>query len=176
MTTRSGTAFKPMEGTAQRLPAEGPTAHAEGMPAQGLTTTRYPLPELASLTEMVKMLLNDRERREKEIAAEHERMDCLREEEHLRQVQENEECLAETCRQMECLQEMFHEHSSASGSAWDRRSQTDLIKLTRLSEDDDVESYLTTFERIMAANEIALESFSFLPHRKSSAGLRSPSP
>ena len=110
---------------------------------------------------MVKMLLNDREPREKEIAAERERMDGLREEERLRQAQENDERLAEMRRQIERLQEMFHEHSSAPGSARDRRSPTDLIKLTRLSEEDDVESYLTTFERIMAAHEIAQDRWSY---------------
>ena len=87
-------------------------------------------------------------------------MDRLREEERLRQAQENDEHLAEIRRQMERLQEMFHEHSSAAGSARDRRSPTDPIKLTRLSEDDDVESYLTTL-RSMAANEVAHDSWSY---------------
>ena len=35
------------------------------------------------------------------------------------------------------------------------------IKLTKLTDDDDIESYLTTFERIMAANEVSRERWSF---------------
>lgn len=38
--------------------------------------------------------------------------------------------------------------------------------MTRLTEEDDIESYLTTFERIMAANEVARERwyFQLAPH------------
>ena len=152
MTTRSGTTFKPVEGTTRILPAEGLTAHAKGMPAQGLTTMRYALPELSSLTEMVKTLLSDRERREKEIIVECERMD------HLRQAQENEKCLAEIRRQMEHLQVMrITQLLDLLGLPKSHRSN----KLTQLSEDDDVESYLTTFERIMAANEVAQDHWSY---------------
>ena len=77
MTTRSGTPFKPMDSATERLPAEGPTAHAEGTPTEGPTTTGH---AVASLTEMVKILISDHERREGEMAAERERMDHLREE------------------------------------------------------------------------------------------------
>ena len=80
MTTRSGTPFKPMDSATERLPAEG---HAEGTPTEGPTTTGHTLPEVASLTEMVKILISDHERREGEMAAERERMDRLREEPRL---------------------------------------------------------------------------------------------
>ena len=58
-----------MEGQSHhRPPTEGP-ARAEGTPAEGPTTTGNALPELNSLTEMLRVMLEDRERREGEIPA-----------------------------------------------------------------------------------------------------------
>ena len=49
---------------------EEPSTHAEGTPAEGQRTTGDTLPEIASLTEMVRVMIQDRERREKDIAEE----------------------------------------------------------------------------------------------------------
>ena len=61
MTTRSGVIYKPME---------EPGTHAASTLAEGQTTTGGTLPEIASLTEMVRVMIQDRESREKEIAEE----------------------------------------------------------------------------------------------------------
>ena len=41
------------------------------------------------------------------------------------------------------------------------RGDTEPAKLTRLTENDDIEAYLTTFERIMVAHEVNRERWSF---------------
>ena len=78
MTTHSGTLFRPME--ENQTQRQSTDAHAEG----------YALPELASLTEMIKMLITNNGRCQRDVAAERERMDRLREEERQRQADENE--------------------------------------------------------------------------------------
>ena len=152
MTTRSGTPFKPMDSATERLPAEGPIAHAEGTPAEGPTTTGHALPELASFTEMVKILISDREHREREIAVERERMDRLREEERQRHTEESERRIREL---------VAHLQGSIAERTTTAPRQTEFIKLTRLGENDDVEAYLTTFERIMEVNEVGRERWPF---------------
>ena len=92
MTTRSGTSFRTMEGQSTdsvRPPAEEPAARTEGTPVEGPMTTGYALPELTSLTEMIKVMIEDRERREKEIAQERERRDGEMAEDRRRQMEEN---------------------------------------------------------------------------------------
>ena len=158
MTTRSGTSFKPMDSATERLPAEGPTAHAEGTPADGPTTTGHALPELASLTEMVKMLISDRERREREIAEERERIDRLREEERRRHVEESERRIQDLRQQVAHLQDSLADRPTTAPR---HGNGTESIKLTRLDEKDDIEAYITTFERVMEVNEVSRERWPF---------------
>ena len=125
-----------------------------GTPAESQTTTCSALPEIASLTDMVRVMIQDRERREREIAEERVRRKQERVEERSRsdrQREDSELCITEMRRQMERLQDMLTEHSATTVSARGR-STAESIKLTRLTDADDIESYLTTFERIMAAN------------------------
>ena len=170
MTTRSGASYRRMED--QRI-------HAEDVPAGSQRTTGGALPEIASLTEMVRVMIQDRERREREIAEERARRDEEREEERARREREREDeqrrsdrqreesklRIAKMRRQMERLQDLFAEQSAATVSARSR-STTEPIKLTKLTDEDNIESYLTTFERIMAANEVNKERWSFqlAPH------------
>ena len=102
-------------------------------------------------------IAEERERRERETAEERARQ----REESVRQREESEGRIAEMRRQMERLQEMFHEQSSTAAPVRERRSTAESIKVTRLKEEDDIESYLTTFERIMAANEVGRDRWSF---------------
>ena len=139
-----------------------------GTPAESQTTTGSALPEIASLTDMVRVMIQDRERREREIAEERVRREQERVEERSRSDRQREDSelrITEMRRQMERLQDMFTEHSAATVSARGR-STAEPIKLTRLTDADDIESYLTTFERIMAANEVSRERWSFqlAPH------------
>ena len=72
MTTRSGAFYNPME-------EQG--THAAYAPADGQTTMGGILPELASLTDMVRVMI---ERREMEISEERRRHKQEREEDHRR--------------------------------------------------------------------------------------------
>ena len=153
--------------------------HAKSTPAEGHRTTGGSLPELGSYTEMVRVMIEDWERREREIAEERQRsgQEIAEERDHREreikeerkraniQLEESECRLVEMYRQMEWLQQMVTEQSVAAVSARGRTT-TEAIKLTRLSEEDDIESYLTKFERIMAANEVSRERWSFqlAPH------------
>ena len=150
MTTRSGATYKAMEDRG---------THAEGGPTESQRTTGGTLPELASITEMVRVMIEDRERREREIADDRERRDREIAEERKRsdaQREESECRIAEMNRQMERLQQMFTEQSVAAASARGR-STAETVKLTWLTDSDDIESNLTTFERVMAANEVNRE-------------------
>ena len=123
---------------------------AANAPARGQEQTTGGMPDIASLTEMVRVMIQDRERREKEIADERTRHDRERDEERRRVEREREESeqrIAEMRRQMERLQDMVTERTAVSV-----RGRTEPIKLTKLTDEDDIESYLTTSERIMAAN------------------------
>ena len=162
MTTRSRTTYKPMENQ---------DTHAEDAPAERQGTTGGTLPELTSLMEMVRVMIVDRERREQEIAEERQhrnredrdRREREREEERRSSDQhrgESERRIEDLHRQMERLQLMLNEHSVAAATARGRTT-TEPIKLTKLTEGDDIESYLTTFERVMATNEVNGEHWSF---------------
>ena len=161
MTTRSGTSYKDM--TEQQT-------HAEGTSTEGLTTLGTTLPELTSLTDMVRVMIEDRERREreialererreKEIAEERERQEQQRAEERHRYTQESEKRMQEMHKQMERLQQFVVEQSTAVKER--ARNDIEPVRLTRLAENDDIEAYLTTFERIMVAHEVKKEHWSF---------------
>ena len=82
MTTRSGATYRAMEDQG---------THTEGAPAEGQRTTGGTLPELASFTEMVRVMIEDRECREREIAEERQRRDREITEERERREQERKE-------------------------------------------------------------------------------------
>ena len=172
MTTRSGTNYKAMEEQ---------NTHAEGTPAEGPTTTGNSLLELSSLMEMVRIMIEGRERREREIALEREqrdreiaeerqhrdreradereRIERQREDERRRYTEESERRIQDMHRQMERLQQLVTEQSAAASSR--PRNDLELAKLTRLTENDDIEAYLKTFKRIMEAHEVNRERWSF---------------
>ena len=160
---------------------EEQNTHAEGPPAVGPMTTGSTLPELSGLTEMVRTMMEDRERREREIALERdrrdreiaeererrdrerdeerERMERQREDERRRYAEESERRIQDMHRQMERLQQLVTEQSVAAAAR--PRHDPEPAKLTRLTDHDDIEAYLTTFERIMEAHEVERERWSF---------------
>ena len=149
MTTRSGAHYKPMEGENNQVRSvEGPQTHltreisAESQrTAEGAQTS-----DLSTISDMLKVLLEDKSRRDQE---ERERMERRREEEHERRMEEMQ-------RQLEHYQRLVTEQSISR-----RRTDTDSLKLTKLGEGDDIEAYLTTFERIMEAHEVRRERWSY---------------
>ena len=180
MTTHSGATYKPMK--QQR------DSHAEGGAAEGRATTSTALPEISQLTEMVRVMMEERESREREIAEDQERrdrqfaedrerrdqelaqerkrlalerqrMDQQREDDRRRFAEESERRLHNVRLQMEHLQSLIAGHSTTTPPA--RAANTESIKLTKLGEDNDVEAYLTTFERIMEVNIVNREPWPF---------------
>ena len=98
--------------------------------------------DLSTIWDILKILLEDKSHRDQE---ERERMKCRRKE-------ENECHMEEMQRQLEHYQWLVTEQSISR-----RRTDTDSMKLTKLGEGDDIEVYLTTFERIMEAHEVRRE-------------------
>ena len=108
-----------------------------------------------SLMEMMQMMLQDRQqqeeerkRREEEFAEERERHERDAAVERERRERESEEHLLLMQRQVETLEHLVA-HAREREMATPRTP-----KLTKLSDQDDVEAYLTTFERIMVVFEV----------------------
>ena len=137
MSTRSGATYKPMDES-----RDGRHAHAKGSHAASQGTTGGALPELTSLTKMFQAMLEDRQCREEQIT-----------EECRRYTEESERHMDDMRKQMECLQKIVTEHSTGSASSRER-SGKETVKLTRLGNNDDIEAYLTTFERVMLVHEV----------------------
>ena len=83
------------------------------------------------------MLLEDRRKREEEIAAERER-----------QERETERRLQEMQKHIDSLLKVVEKTTSGSGSGAGGPHEND-AKVSKLTEADDIEEYLTTFERPM---------------------------
>ena len=139
---------------------EDQSTHAEGTPAESQETTGVRLPEVANLIEMMRVMIQDRERRKKEVTEERRRREREFAEERKRRQDETERQMTEMYQQMERLQQMLTEQSNATVASRGLIN-TGTVKLTKLTEEDDIESYLTTFERIMSASEVDRERWSF---------------
>ena len=87
---------------------------------------------------------------------ERERQERIREEERRRYEEENERRITATNKQMEMLQDLVRGHTEK-----DAKRDSDPMKLTRLTDVDDIESYLTTFERMMKAYEVDTARWAF---------------
>ncbi len=110
--------------------------------------------ESISVTDMMKLLLEDRRMREEEVAQERRRREQeMAEERHRRK----EEMMAERHPQQEQIDRLMQlvEASQTRGEA--RTSSavaSEKLKLSKLTEQDNIEAYLTTFERMMAVYEV----------------------
>ena len=103
------------------------------------------------------MVAEERERRDREFAEQREHLDQQSEDDRRRYEEESERRMQEMQKQMELLQALVSGHSAPARSPW----ETETVKLTRFSESDDIEAYLTTFGRMMGAYEIAKERWPF---------------
>ena len=109
--------------------------------------------ETMDVQQVLQMLMEDRRKREEEIAAERER-----------QERETERRLQEMQKHVDALLKVVERsHEGTGGAKRETRGAGDdkEVKLTKLSEADDVEAYLTTFERMMAAFEVQKERWVF---------------
>ena len=120
-TTRSGRTFRMTE------------EQQAGTPAAG---------EATGVAEMMRLFLEDRQRREEDLARERERRD------------------SEMREQMQLLRQMVEE-GRRGATPVRPTSENDRVKLSKLTETDDVEAYLTTFERMMSVYEVDRARWAF---------------
>ena len=121
-TTRSGKRFKP-EAEPEDMSDEEPTTAAGAMEA----------------AELVKVLMDEREKREREV------------EQQRKFMQEQMEML------MKLVTDQAKSASPGKGAVTVERD----VKFTKLTETDDIEAYLTTFERTMQAFNVPKEQWVF---------------
>ena len=117
-----------------------------------------------SMARMLEVLLEDRQKREAELLQERR----LREEELKRREEEmrekrrkRDEAAAKREEEMRMQMELLRglvEGVNKQGDATMKKLETDRdVKVTKLTEADDIEAYLTTFERLMKAYEVPPE-------------------
>ena len=104
--------------------------------------------EAPSVANLMKLMIEDRKKREEEIAAERERRE-----------REMDARVQEMARQMEMMRNLVEKGQRDEGI---NRVGGEQIKLTKLSESDDVEAYLTTFERMMEAYRVEKSKWAYL--------------
>ena len=116
--------------------------------------------DTVSITEMMRQMLEDRQKREAELAEDRRRREEEITEERRRQRQENDERMQEMRDQVAMLQRLVTERSTPT--AREPSDGRPALKLTRLGEADDIEAYLVTFERTMEAYEVDGARWSFM--------------
>ena len=140
MTTRSGATYKPtMEGErGDGAPGEGGVSP----PSETAGTGSAPL------TDLVRLLMEDRRRRDEELADERRRreLEAARHEKELGEQMEMIKRLVETSSARATASETRPEGERSSGRG--------KVVLTKFVEGDDVEAYLTTFERLMTVHRV----------------------
>ena len=109
------------------------------------------------LSQMLQFLLEDRRRREEDLLIERR----LREEEMRRERDERE---ADRRHQLELfrgLMESLHKQGETTAVQVEKAGREQEIRLGRLTESDDIEAYLTTFERQMQVYDVDKAKWSF---------------
>ena len=120
-----------------------------GETAQTGTAAEAVRAETVDIQQVLQMLLEDRRKREEEIAAERER-----------QERETERRLQEMQKHVDSLLKVVEKTTSGSGLGAGAPYEND-AKVSKLTEADDIEAYLTTFERLMGAFTVPKERWVF---------------
>ena len=103
---------------------------------------------------LLRMLLDDQKQRDEENAR--------REREHVLRVQQMEQQMTAMTSWLEKTSDRAEsDGSTLSGERRRRIEGSDQLRLTRLTETEDVEAYLTTFQRMMSAYEIEKERWAY---------------
>ena len=125
-------------------------------PSEGLSLGAA-APE-SSVTDILKLLLMERKERAEEVAEERRRRDAEAEQ-HRRDMQEQVRLMQ---RLVEEASRREREALSPSTLASALAGSPSLPKLTKLSEQDDIEAYLTTFEKMMVAYTVPRERWTYM--------------
>ena len=107
--------------------------------------------ETSTIADLMKMMIEDQREREEEIAHERERSD-----------REMEARVQEIARQMEVMKSLVKESQKEPEESVAGFGSEQTVKLTKLSESDDVEAYLTTFERMMEVYQVDKRKWAYL--------------
>ena len=113
---------------------------------QQAISTRMETPQ--DIQQCLKLLMEDRQKREEEIAAERAEQEQRYQEERQRRERETEERMKLMQGHIEGLMKMVEGSKSVAAQP--------AVKLVPLKTDDDIGSYLVTFERIMGAHKIEM--------------------
>ena len=145
MTTRSGRGYKSseMDGAATtQTGGEDPADRGEAG-----TDTPSNMPAVGTdITSLMQFLLEDRRRREEEIA-----------EERVRREREVEKRVEQMKEQMDAMFKIVEQSTKGR-----KNSGEALVKVAKLIDSDEIEGYLLTFERQMAAYEIDKSRWAFI--------------
>ena len=153
MTTCSGKGYRQVQVPVREMGEEGDGANVMEILAKMMEERRQREKEIAEeRLQREKEIADERRQREQEIAAERER----REREEERRVMAMQD-------QMEALMKMVE--ASLGGKTAGQMQEKTLgerdLKLCKLTDEDDIEAYLTTFERMMEAYEIPKQRWVF---------------
>ena len=130
MTTRSGRSFKPSSQSATMS-----EDHSTSPPTAPTAGTIPPTAsDVASIVDVMREMMRSREA------------------ERTHYVEENDKRFGAMAKQMELMERMLNDFSKKDDKETKRDKET--MALTRLTDKDDIESYLTTFERMMTAYEV----------------------
>ena len=166
MTTRSGASYR--KETTRTMAEEGELTMAEVLKAL-LEDRQLREKELAEerarreeeLKRREEELLEERARREEELLEERARREEeLREERHRREEEtlRREEAMRQ---QMDLLRGLIEGVQKQGETAAIKLERDRDVKVTKLTEEDDIEAYLTTFERLMKAYDVREERWAF---------------
>ena len=150
------------EGGAHDLKQNGGGAPAASVGAGAMNDA------VSELSKMVQVMLAERERRESEQQEERRRWEVERqtwEEAFMEERRRREEDMAlreeQTRMQMEVLQSLV-QGIQLQGEAANKRAENDRdVKVPKLTEKDDIVSYLTMFERLMLAYKVKKDKWAF---------------
>ena len=149
MTTRSGRGYKRQGMSSTETPHAVEESAGEGDGAEGgrLETSGNANPDIMAVVEL---LMQDRRRREEEIAEDRARREC-----------EMERRVSEMKGQMETFCKMMERTGRGKTNPGEA-----LVKVSKLADTDDIEGYLLTFERQMTAYEADESRWAFIlaPH------------
>ena len=111
---------------------------------------------VAGLTQMLQLLLEDRRRRDEQLLEEKR----LREEEKHKEHAEREEERRQQLDLLRGLVEGLQKQSEAAAVNAEKSKERE-VRVAKLTDSDDIEAYLTTFERQMQVYEIEKERWAF---------------
>ena len=117
--------------------------------------------EAPSVAELLKMMIDDRKKREEEFAKERERREEEFARERTRRDEEIQQRVQDMTQQMELIHQLV-EKGKPESEGVTRTQLGEPLRLTKLTNTDDVEAYLMTFERMMKAYAVEKARWAFV--------------